>query len=146
MKMWTGHSSTGYRRSFRKDSGGAAGPHTLWAGKQTAQGMWWTWTDQAQIDVHKLKDGWDCRGSVAAESQLIWLAWWMKERYGSTMNQALKTVLPVKQKVRRLPSGESVTLVDKGCLKNWRRKPGERSIRQGCWLFRGAASDKRYSV
>ena len=39
-------------------------------------------------------------GSVSAESQLIELAWWMKERYGSTMNQALKTVLPVKQKVK----------------------------------------------
>ncbi len=40
-------------------------------------------------------------GSVTVESQLIQLAWWMKERYGSTMNQALKTVLPVKQKVRQ---------------------------------------------
>lgn len=40
-------------------------------------------------------------GSVTAESQLIQLAWWMKERYGSTMNQALKTVLPVKQKVKQ---------------------------------------------
>lgn len=39
-------------------------------------------------------------GSVTAESQLIELAWWMKDRYGSTMNQALKTVLPVKQKVK----------------------------------------------
>ena len=28
------------------------------------------------------------------------LAWWLKEQYGSTMNQALKTVLPVKQKVK----------------------------------------------
>lgn len=58
-------------------------------------------TDQAQIDVHKLKDvAGIVQGSVAAESQLIWLAWWMKERYGSTMNQALKTVLPVKRKVK----------------------------------------------
>ena len=40
------------------------------------------------------------KGSITAESQLIELAWWMKERYGSTMNQALKTVLPVKQKVK----------------------------------------------
>lgn len=39
-------------------------------------------------------------GSVSAESKLIMLAWWLKERYGSTMNQALKTVLPVKQKVK----------------------------------------------
>ncbi|MEI5604215.1 hypothetical protein, partial [Streptomyces brasiliscabiei] len=40
-------------------------------------------------------------GGVTAESNLIRLAWWMKEQYGSTMNQALKTVLPVKQKVRQ---------------------------------------------
>ncbi len=37
---------------------------------------------------------------VSAESLLISLAWWLKEQYGSTMNQALKTVLPVKQKVK----------------------------------------------
>ena len=41
------------------------------------------------------------RGSVSLASQQIRLAWWMKERYGSTMNQALKTVLPVKQQVRQ---------------------------------------------
>lgn len=39
-------------------------------------------------------------GSITADSRLIALAWWMKERYGSTMNQALKTVLPVKRKVK----------------------------------------------
>ncbi|MCD8083537.1 MAG: primosomal protein N', partial [Clostridiales bacterium] len=39
-------------------------------------------------------------GSVTADSRLIALAWWMKERYGSTMNQALKTVLPVKRRVK----------------------------------------------
>ena len=38
-------------------------------------------------------------GGVRAESQLIAMAAWMKERYGSTMNQALKTVLPVKQEI-----------------------------------------------
>ena len=39
-------------------------------------------------------------GSVSAQSQLISLAWWMKEHYGATMNQALKTVLPVKKEVK----------------------------------------------
>ena len=34
------------------------------------------------------------------EEKLIVLAAWMKERYGSTMAQALKTVLPVREKVR----------------------------------------------
>ncbi len=38
--------------------------------------------------------------SVDADSRLIELAWWMKERYGSTMNQALKAVLPVKKAVK----------------------------------------------
>lgn len=37
---------------------------------------------------------------VVVESQLIALAWWIKETYGSTMNDALKTVLPVKEMVR----------------------------------------------
>mgnify|MGYP002519141332 CR=1 FL=1 len=38
--------------------------------------------------------------SETTESRLIALAAWMKETYGSTMIQALKTVLPVKDKVR----------------------------------------------
>ncbi len=36
---------------------------------------------------------------TTAEGQLIRLAVWMKEEYGSTLLQALKTVLPVRQKV-----------------------------------------------
>ncbi len=38
--------------------------------------------------------------ATTVESQLISLAWWIKENYGSTMNQALKTVIPVKKKVK----------------------------------------------
>lgn len=34
------------------------------------------------------------------EAKLVSLAAWMKERYGSTMAQALKTVLPVREKIR----------------------------------------------
>ena len=59
-------------------------------------------TDQAEYDPVRIKEITGVvAGSVTAESKLIQLAWWMKERYGSTMNQALKTVLPVKQKVRQ---------------------------------------------
>ncbi len=58
-------------------------------------------TSQAGYEADKIKEILDVvEGSVSAESQLIELAWWMKERYGCTMNQALKTVLPVKQKVK----------------------------------------------
>ena len=58
-------------------------------------------TDRAEFDPAKIKAvaAVDENGFTAA-SQLISLAWWMKERYGSTMNQALKTVLPVKEKIR----------------------------------------------
>ena len=38
--------------------------------------------------------------SVAIEAQLVALAAWMKEFYGGTMIQALKTVLPIKKKER----------------------------------------------
>ncbi len=59
-------------------------------------------SDQAEYDPARLKEIAGIHaGSVSAESQLIQVAWWMKERYGSTMNQALKTVLPVKQQVKQ---------------------------------------------
>lgn len=60
-------------------------------------------SDQAGYDPSKIKEIAGIHaGSVSAESQLIQVAWWMKERYGSTMNQALKTVLPVKQQIRQV--------------------------------------------
>lgn len=60
-------------------------------------------TREPEFDVARIKpiDG-IVRGSVAMESQLIALAAWMKRNYGGTMNQALKTVLPVKQKTKRI--------------------------------------------
>ncbi len=38
--------------------------------------------------------------NMPVQSQLIKLAWWMREKYGATMNQTLKTVLPVKEKIK----------------------------------------------
>lgn len=58
-------------------------------------------SDRAEYAPEKIKEIAGVReNSVSAQSQLIQVAWWMKERYGSTMNQALKTVLPVKQQVK----------------------------------------------
>lgn len=37
---------------------------------------------------------------IAIESQLIYLAYWIKETFGGTMNDALKTVIPVKTMVK----------------------------------------------
>lgn len=58
-------------------------------------------TPHADYDKDKIKEiAGIVTDSVTAESLLISLAWWLKEQYGSTMNQALKTVLPVKQKIK----------------------------------------------
>ncbi len=58
-------------------------------------------TTQPSFAPEKTKEILDTvSGAVPVQEQMICLAWWMKERYGSTMNQALKTVLPVKTKVK----------------------------------------------
>ncbi len=58
-------------------------------------------TDTAEYDIEKLKEvEAAAEGSISIESQLIALAGWMRKNYGGTMNHALKTVLPVKQKAR----------------------------------------------
>lgn len=38
---------------------------------------------------------------VVVESHLLSLAYWIKENYGATMNDAIKVVLPVKQEIRQ---------------------------------------------
>lgn len=71
------------------------------SGNRTRKGYVVDITEKPDYDVSKIKEiAGIVSGSVTAGSQLIELAWWMKEQYGSTMNQALKTVLPVKQKVK----------------------------------------------
>ncbi|MCR5282902.1 MAG: primosomal protein N' [Lachnospiraceae bacterium] len=57
--------------------------------------------DTTDIDPAKLKEieGIE-EGEMPALARSIGLAWWMKNRYGSTMITALKTVLPVKKKMK----------------------------------------------
>ena len=60
-------------------------------------------TDQPSFDISKMKEIMAVEeGAAKVESQLINLAYWIKENYGSTMNQALKTVIPVKNKIRNI--------------------------------------------
>lgn len=60
-------------------------------------------TDIPEYDVDKIKP---IKGvkkdSVRMESELIVLAGWIRENYGSTMNQALKTVIPIKKKTQAI--------------------------------------------
>lgn len=40
-------------------------------------------------------------GKLTGEDRLVTLAGWIRDMYGTTMNQALKTVLPVRKKIKR---------------------------------------------
>lgn len=60
-------------------------------------------TDEAEFEVSRLKPIIGVKkGSVPIESQLIELAGWIRKNYGGTMNQALKTVIPIKQKTKAI--------------------------------------------
>lgn len=55
-----------------------------------------------KIPAEKIKDiDSVSQSGIQAVGRMIQLAAWLKKQYGSTMNQALKTVLPVKEKVRQ---------------------------------------------
>ena len=58
-------------------------------------------SQEAKVDPSRLKEiAGCCSAEETTESRLIALAAWMKENYGSTMIQALKTVRPIKEKIR----------------------------------------------
>ncbi|MDO4306404.1 MAG: primosomal protein N' [Eubacteriales bacterium] len=58
-------------------------------------------SENPKFDLHRMKTIRGlCSGEETTESRLIALAAWMREYYGSTMIQALKTVLPVQDKVK----------------------------------------------
>ena len=70
-------------------------------GGRTLKGYVLELTDTCEWDEEKLKPilGIAEKG-IPLEGQLIALAAWMRRTYGATMNQALKTVLPVKKSVQ----------------------------------------------
>ncbi len=75
-------------------------------------------TDTPVYDTDKIKsiDSVDAN-SVPAIVRMIQLAYWLKAEFGSTMNQALKTVLPVKDKVRNIKRQRVVLNVTESMLE-----------------------------
>lgn len=59
-------------------------------------------SDKPAFDISKMKELHGiCSSEETTEERLIALAAWMKNRYGSTMVQALKTVLPVRKRSKQ---------------------------------------------
>ena len=70
-------------------------------------------TDKAEYDPGKLKEIIEIKtDSRLVEHKLIRLAYWMKRRYGSTMINALKTVLPIKKIVKEKEERSIVLRLD----------------------------------
>lgn len=76
-------------------------------GNHVRSGYVVSFSDMPVFEESKIKEIADIRdGGVAIETSLIELAAFIKERYGSTMINALKTVMPIKEKVRGLSRKE----------------------------------------
>lgn len=68
-------------------------------GNRRTKGYVIGFSETCDYDLSKVKEIDEIsRKGVAIEGRLVALAAWMKEQYGGTMIQALKTVLPIKQK------------------------------------------------
>ncbi len=75
--------------------------------------------DKVDYDESKIKDIVSvCSKSVSPEEKLIGIASFIKEKYGSTMITALKTVLPVKKATKALEKKSVIALKEEAELKD----------------------------
>lgn len=75
-------------------------------------------------------------GVVPIRTQMICLAFWMKDRYATTMNQALKTVLPVKAKVTPREERVIVSLKPKNEIRTLLVEAEKKKYRARIRLYR----------
>lgn len=72
-------------------------------GNRTLRGYVIGLTEQPAIEESRIKDLRAVQEKgIAIEEQFIVLAYWIKEHFGGTMNEALKTVLPVKRAIQEV--------------------------------------------
>lgn len=70
-------------------------------GNRTIAGYVVDMSDKPKIPPEKIKPIASVREKAnSIDSRMVSLAWWMKEQFGSTMNDALHTVIPVSKKVK----------------------------------------------
>ena len=101
-------------------------------------------TDVCEYEEDKIKEILSIvKGGVLIESQMIALAGWMRENYGGTMNHALKTVLPVKEKkkAKRTENDKTCTASgrsEKMSLRNARESIKTARAKTSCGIVRTA--------
>ena len=111
------------------------------AGNKRIKGYVMEITDRNDYDEQKLKavdaiveDG------ICAQADSIRLAWWIRENYGSTMIAALKTVLPVKRKVKQIVKKTIVCKVDAAAAVRKAEEYEAKHQRAKARLMRGLAA------
>lgn len=83
-------------------------------GSRTITGYVIEVTDEPEYDPARTKPLIGIKAnSVAVEAKLIALAAWIRRNYGSTMNQALKTVIPIKRQAKEQVSRSIALKIDK---------------------------------
>lgn len=83
-------------------------------GSRTITGYVIEVTDKPEYDPARTKPLIGIKAdSVAVEAKLIALAAWIRRNYGSTMNQALRTVIPVKKQAKEQVSRSIALKIDK---------------------------------
>ena len=71
-------------------------------GNKETRGYVVGFSERAGYDESKIKEIIrTAEDSIAIEAKLVALAAWLKEYYGGTMIQALKTVIPIKKQIGR---------------------------------------------
>lgn len=80
-------------------------------GNRTIHGYIVGLSNEAKISEDKIKPiSSVIEGAPVIESHLIFLAYWIKETFGGTINEALKTVMPVKKAVK-IKEQRSIVLI-----------------------------------
>ncbi|MBQ5951404.1 MAG: primosomal protein N' [Lachnospiraceae bacterium] len=75
--------------------------------------------EETEIPAERLKDVLGVsENAVPAEAEMIRMAAWLRQRYGSTMIQALMTCLPVREKVRKVVTRTWVPAVPEEQLRS----------------------------
>lgn len=71
-------------------------------GNRLIQGYVVNVSKEAKFPIERIKQISEVvENAVVIESQLIRLAYWIKDNYGATINDALKTVIPVKKEIKK---------------------------------------------
>ena len=80
-------------------------------------------SDTPKIEEHRIKEITDLVDKgVPIESRMIALAHWMKENFGGTMNDALRTVLSVKKSVKPVEKKQIALAVDRSTAEELLKK------------------------